>query len=42
MVEVMSIVVNVMSLILGLVRHIGAHGGEVMYFGSFCFRGDLG
>ena len=25
-----------------LVRPIGAHGGEVMYFGSFCFRGELG
>ena len=22
-------------------RHIGAHGGKVMYFGSFCFRGEL-
>ena len=21
---------------------IGAHGGEVWYFGSFCFRGELG
>ena len=21
---------------------IGAHGGEVMYFGSFCFGGELG
>ena len=21
---------------------IGAHGGAVMYFGSFCFRGELG
>ena len=21
---------------------IGAHGSEVMYFGSFCFRGKLG
>ena len=21
---------------------IGAHGAEVMYFGSFCFRGELG
>ena len=21
-------------------RHIGAHGGEVMYFVSFCFRGE--
>ena len=25
-----------------LVLPIGAHGGEVMYFGSFCFRGKLG
>ena len=25
-----------------LVRHIGAHGGEAMYFGSFCFRGEIG
>ena len=25
-----------------LVQPIGAHGGEVMYFGSFCFRGELG
>ena len=24
-----------------LVPHIGAHGGEVMYFGSFCFRGEF-
>ena len=23
-------------------RPIGAHGVEVMYFGSFCFRGELG
>ena len=22
-------------------RPIGAHGGRVMYFGSFCFRGEL-
>ena len=22
--------------------HIGAHGGEVMYFECFCFRGELG
>ena len=21
---------------------IGTHGGEVMYFGCFCFRGELG
>ena len=21
---------------------IGAYGGEVMYFGCFCFRGELG
>ena len=25
-----------------LVRHNGVHVGEVMYFGSFCFRGELG
>ena len=23
-------------------RPISAHGGEVMYIGSFCFRGELG
>ena len=25
-----------------LVQHIGTYGGEVMYFGCFCFRGELG
>ena len=25
-----------------LVRPIGSHGGEVMYFGCVCFRGKLG
>ena len=25
-----------------LVQHIGVHGGEYMYFGCFCFRGELG
>ena len=25
-----------------LMRHLGAHRGEVMYFGSFCIRGELG
>ena len=25
-----------------LVQPIRAHGGEVMYFGSFSFRGELG
>ena len=25
-----------------LVQHIGTHGGEVMYFGCVCFRGELG
>ena len=25
-----------------LVRRIGAHGGEVMYFGRFGFRGEIG
>ena len=23
-------------------RSIDVHGGDVMYFGSFCFRGELG
>ena len=27
---------------LCLMRFIGAHGGEVMYFGSFCLTGELG
>ena len=26
----------------GIVEPIGAHGGEVMYFRCFCFRGELG
>ena len=25
-----------------LVRHIGAHGDEIMYLVSFCFRGEFG
>ena len=25
-----------------IVQPIDAHGGEVMYYGSFCFRGELG
>ena len=25
-----------------LVQRIGAHGGEFMYFGCFCVRGELG
>ena len=25
-----------------LVQHIGTHGGEVMYFGCFCFRSEIG
>ena len=25
-----------------IVQHIGAHGDEVMYFGWFCFGGELG
>ena len=25
-----------------LVQHIGTHGGEVMYFGCVCFRGEFG
>ena len=52
MVEGMSIVVNVVLSLMSvmspppppptrIVQHIGAHGGEVMYFGCFCFRGEL-
>ena len=41
MVECMSVVVNVM-LSLMVVQPIDAHSGEVMYFGSFCFRGQVG
>ena len=25
-----------------LVQHIDTHGGDVMYFGCVCFRGELG
>ena len=25
-----------------IVQHIGTHGDEIMYYGCFCFRGDLG
>ena len=48
MVEDMSIVLNVMLSLMSdeptscLVQPIGAHGGEVMYFGCFCFRCELG
>ena len=45
----MSVVMNVMLSLMRchgpiycLVKPIGAHGGEVMYFGSFYFRGKLG
>ena len=48
MVEGMSVVVNVMfsltsvlSPTLRLERHVGTHGGEVMYFYSFFFMGEL-
>ena len=48
MVEGMSVVVNVMlgfMIVMStpcLVQPIGAHSGDLMYFGSFCFRGGLG
>ena len=49
MVEGLSVVVNVMlplmsvmSLPPATVQPIGTHGGEVMYFGCVCFRGELG
>ena len=41
-VEGMSVVVNVMLSTFCLVQPIGTHGGEVMYFGCVCFRGELG
>ena len=25
-----------------ILQHIGAHGGEVMYFGCFCIKGERG
>ena len=47
MVEGMFVVVNVIANgcdqpTPGLVRPIGAHGGKVMYFRSFCIMGELG
>ena len=47
MVEGMSIECNVASIECNehtscLVSPIGTHGGEVMYFGGVCFRGELG
>ena len=47
MVEDMSVVVNVVSNECNvptscLVQPIGTHGGEVIYFGCVCFRGELG
>ena len=45
MVEGMSVVLNVMlSLMSVMITHLTvvAHGGEVMYFWSVCFRGELG
>ena len=43
----LSVVVNVISNECNestscLVHPIGTHGGEVMYFGCVCFRGELG
>ena len=50
MVECMSVVVNVSNVVSNecneptscLVQPIGMHGGEVIYFGCVCFRGELG
>ena len=49
MVEGMSVVVNVMLSLMSvfeptscLVQPIGTHGGENMYVGCVCFRGELG
>ena len=37
MVEGMSVVVNVILSLMSVMSPFGAHGGKVMYFGSFCF-----
>ena len=44
MVESISIVENVkLSLTSVMIPPLTcAHGGKVMYFGSFCFRGEFG
>ena len=46
MVEGMSVVVNVMlsltSVMIPPPATYGTHGGEVLYFGCVCFRGELG
>ena len=48
MVECKTVLVNVMLSLMSvisppcIVQAIGAHGGEIMYFGSFCFRSELG
>ena len=41
MVDCMSVVMNVMFSLIPYVP-VSAHGGIVMYFGSYCFRGALG
>ena len=48
MVEGMSVVVNVMLSLISVMSpppalcNVDTHGGEVMYFGCVCFRGELG
>ena len=46
MVEGMSVVVNVVLSLMSVMSPPPAvcstHGGEVMYFGCVCFRGELG
>ena len=41
MVDGLSVVVNVLLSLMS-VRPVDAHGGEVMYFWSVCFRGEFG
>ena len=44
MVEGMSVVLNVMLSLMGVMsppHALCTHGGEVMYFGCVCFRGEL-
>ena len=45
MVEGMSVVVNVMLSLMSVMSPPPAlctHGGEIMYFGCVCYRGELG
>ena len=42
MIEGMYVKLYLTSLMSLVVRPIGTHAGKVMYFGRFCFWGELG